>query len=115
MRIFDITLILFGLFFLGCRPKPKANADRPNIILLIGDDQGYPYFGFMGADYVHTPNMDALAASGTLFATGSFRQSLPPIASDPFDYPLIIIVKPARYSTHWLKQTRSKKRRWMPT
>lgn len=42
----------------------------PNIILLIGDDQGYPYFGFMGADYVLTPNMDALAASGTLFKNG---------------------------------------------
>ena len=72
MRIFDITVILFGLFFFsGCSPQaPKAIADRPNIILLIGDDQGYPYFGFMGADYVHTPNMDALAASGTLFTNG---------------------------------------------
>ena len=72
MRIFYIAVILFGLFFFsGCSPQaPKVNADRPNIILLIGDDQGYPYFGFMGADYVHTPNMDALAASGTLFTNG---------------------------------------------
>ena len=44
--------------------------DLPNIILLIGDDQGYPYFGFMGAEYVYTPHMDSLAANGTLFTDG---------------------------------------------
>ena len=38
--------------------------------MLVGDDQGYPYFGFMGADYVHTPNMDKLAANGVLFTDG---------------------------------------------
>ena len=42
----------------------------PNIIMLVGDDQGYPYFGFMGADYVHTPNMDELAANGIVFTDG---------------------------------------------
>lgn len=42
----------------------------PNIIMLVGDDQGYPYFGFMGADYIHTPNMDSLAANGVLFTDG---------------------------------------------
>ena len=42
----------------------------PNIVLIIGDDQGAPYFGFMGADYVQTPNMDTLAKSGTLFING---------------------------------------------
>ena len=27
----------------------QALADRPpNVVLLIGDDHGYPYFGFMG-------------------------------------------------------------------
>lgn len=46
------------------------NKGKPNIVLLIGDDQGYPYFGFMGADYVNTPNMDRLAESGTLFTQG---------------------------------------------
>lgn len=42
----------------------------PNIIMLIGDDQGYPYFGFMGSEIVQTPNMDALAASGMVFTDG---------------------------------------------
>ena len=72
------TTPLYSLFILltllvACQSEgdpPAAQGDLPNIILLIGDDQGYPYFGFMGADYVHTPNMDALAAGGTLFTDG---------------------------------------------
>ena len=44
--------------------------ELPNIVLLVGDDQGAPYFGFMGADYVQTPNMDTLAQSGILFTQG---------------------------------------------
>ncbi|SVE04195.1 uncharacterized protein METZ01_LOCUS457049, partial [marine metagenome] len=66
---------LFHLFFLsyfiilfsGCS---KTVQTSPNIILIIGDDHGYPYFGFMGSDDVITPNMDTLANSGVLFTDG---------------------------------------------
>lgn len=45
-------------------------AERPpNIVLLIGDDHDYPYFGFMGDRNVVTPSMDALAAGGYTFGT----------------------------------------------
>ena len=48
-----------------------ASAQRPpNVILLIGDDHGYPYFGFMGDEHVVTPSMDALAAGGVTFSHG---------------------------------------------
>ena len=40
---------------------------RPNIVLLIGDDHGWPYSGFMGDDVVETPTLDRLAAEGTVF------------------------------------------------
>ena len=50
--------------------KKNSKSDLPNIILIIGDDHGYPYFGFMGADYVKTPNMDQLASNRTLFKNG---------------------------------------------
>lgn len=69
-------LLLLSIFTstIACNTSPhqeqNAKTEQPNIILLIGDDQGYPYFGFMGADYVYTPNMDSLAASGTLFTNG---------------------------------------------
>ena len=73
--------LLFSIFliflFLSCSEIIKTSENHseneirlPNIILIVGDDQGYPYFGFMGADYVHTPNMDSLAMSGVLFTNG---------------------------------------------
>ena len=65
LKIFLTTLLIS---FLSCEKNSKP--DLPNIILIIGDDHGYPYFGFMGADYVKTPNMDQLASSGTLFKNG---------------------------------------------
>ena len=53
-----------------------ASADRPpNIVLLIGDDHGYPYYGFMGDDNVVTPSMDALAAGGVTFSHGHVTAS----------------------------------------
>ncbi len=36
-------------------------------MLLIGDDHGFPYFGFMGDEHVVTPAMDTLAAGGLVF------------------------------------------------
>ena len=58
-------LLLVSLLFAGA----SAWADRPpNIVLLIGDDHGYPYFGFMGDDNVVTPTMDAIAAGGITFS-----------------------------------------------
>jgi len=63
LRVF--ALIITTLLYANCNANKensvKNNAKEeqlPNIIMLIGDDQGYPYFGFMGADYIHTPNMD---------------------------------------------------------
>jgi arylsulfatase A-like enzyme len=40
---------------------------RPNIVLVVADDHGYPYAGFSGSELVQTPNLDALAAQGTRF------------------------------------------------
>ena len=39
-----------------------AFAQRPpNIVFLVGDDHGYPYYGFMGDENVVTPSMDRAA------------------------------------------------------
>ena len=74
LRNTSFFILLFAIVFQSCQTAQEESADEtkklPNIIMLIGDDQGYPYFGFMGADYVQTPNMDKLAASGTLFTDG---------------------------------------------
>lgn len=41
--------------------------DKPNIVLLISDDDDYEHFGFMGNPYAQTPTLDRLANDGTLF------------------------------------------------
>ena len=60
--------LIILLSFFSCQQKNIS--DPPNIVLIIGDDHGYPYFGFMGAGYVQTPNMGELASSGTVFING---------------------------------------------
>ena len=35
---------------------PDRSPNRPpNIVLVIGDDHGFPYFGFTGSEHVRTP------------------------------------------------------------
>jgi len=48
-------------------PQDEAARARPNIVLLISDDQDYEQFGFMGHPVVETPALDTLAAQGTVF------------------------------------------------
>jgi len=56
--------------------SPQESKQKPpNIILLIGDDHGYPYFGFMGSEDVYTPNMDLLASEGTVFTEAHVTQN----------------------------------------
>lgn len=38
--------------------------DRPNILLIMDDQHRYDWLGCAGADWVNTPNIDALAARG---------------------------------------------------
>lgn len=44
-----------------------ATGNRPNVLVLITDDQGFGDFGFLGNDQVDTPNMDRLAAQSAAF------------------------------------------------
>jgi len=65
------ALALFGLN--SCASSDSRSspvAERPNIVLLISDDDEYGHFGFMGNEIVHTPMLDSLAAAGTVFTTG---------------------------------------------
>ena len=48
--------------------SPPADAP-PNIVLIVGDDHGYPYSGFMGNTIVKTPNLDRLASAGVVFTS----------------------------------------------
>jgi arylsulfatase A-like enzyme len=41
--------------------------DKPNVILVMADDQGYGDAGFTGHPTLRTPGMDAMAAAGVVF------------------------------------------------
>jgi uncharacterized sulfatase len=66
-----ICLLSFGLI------AQMALAERPpNVVLLIGDDHGYPYFGFMGDQHVVTPTMDMIAEGGVAFTQAHSTASI---------------------------------------
>jgi uncharacterized sulfatase len=48
--------------------KSRSVADRPNVLILFYDDLGYGDFGFTGSQAIKTPNIDALAAAGTVLS-----------------------------------------------
>lgn len=49
--------------------KPSVNhPDKPNIILIIGDDVGYEIPTFNGGESYSTPNLDYMAAHGMTFS-----------------------------------------------
>lgn len=48
----------------------EAPAGRPNIVLILSDDQAWGDYGFMGHSEVQTPHLDRLADSGLRFDHG---------------------------------------------
>ena len=66
-------------------------AQRPNIVLIISDDQSWTDYGFMGHDAIKTPNLDRLACEGITFRrgyvpTGLCRPSLMTLATGLYAY-----------------------------
>ena len=65
MRGFDINRIIFLLIlFISCN---KQVEQKPNIILIITDDQGYGDIGYNGNPHIKTPNLDLLATNSMRF------------------------------------------------
>ncbi len=48
----------------------SALSQRPNIIIIVGDDMGYADVGFHGCKDIPTPRLDGLAKSGVRFTNG---------------------------------------------
>lgn len=48
----------------------EKNGKRPNIVLIVSDDQGYADIGVQGCRDIPTPNMDAMAKGGVRFTNG---------------------------------------------
>ena len=63
MKIHLLTSLAFLLVCLATAPA----AERPNVIVFIGDDISWNDFGCYGNEAARTPNIDKLAANGLRF------------------------------------------------
>ena len=66
--------LLTGLVLLNLAASAMAQTPvqsrKPNVIVIVTDDQGYGDVGFNGCKDIPTPNLDALARSGTICTSG---------------------------------------------
>ncbi len=60
-------LLVTGMAQAGTPVAKAYSTEKPNILLIISDDQGYGDFGFMGNKVLRTPQLDKLAASAAIF------------------------------------------------
>ena len=51
-------------------------ADQPNIVMILGDDQAWTDYGFMGHPEIKTPHLDRLASQSACFTQGYVPSSL---------------------------------------
>lgn len=56
--------ILYSLLLTSLATVVQAADVRPNVVLIVSDDQGYRDLGCYGSEEVKTPNLDRLAQSG---------------------------------------------------
>ena len=54
----------------------QAAEQRPNIVLILSDDQGAADYGFMGHPHIETPHLDRLASQSLTFTRGFVPTSL---------------------------------------
>ncbi len=71
---FYLAVFLSGITVL--QASARAPLDRPNMIVIMADDLGYNDLGFQGYDHIISPNLDRLAAEGTVFADGHVPASV---------------------------------------
>ncbi len=82
------TLLFSSLLLLG---SSFAAEKQPNIVFLLIDDLGYADCGFNGGKDIHTPNIDKLAAEGTVLES---------LYVQPVCSPTRSALMTGRYATH---------------
>lgn len=67
-----LLLVLAGAVL----PPAAVAAERPNVVMIVGDDMGWTDFGFLGHKVVRTPHLDRLASESAVFPNGYVPTSL---------------------------------------
>jgi arylsulfatase A-like enzyme len=69
LKIFYLSIFILGIIlfiFQSCKTGLN-NKNKPNIILIVTDDQGWGDLGVNGNSKIETPNIDKLASEGAQF------------------------------------------------
>uniref|UniRef100_UPI0025EC60E0 sulfatase-like hydrolase/transferase n=1 Tax=Algoriphagus sp. TaxID=1872435 RepID=UPI0025EC60E0 len=65
-------ILLTACFVIACETKKEETEigleKKTNIIFILADDLGYGDLGFLGQQYIETPNIDRLAREGMFFS-----------------------------------------------
>ncbi|MCA8996992.1 MAG: sulfatase-like hydrolase/transferase [Planctomycetaceae bacterium] len=62
--------------FVACMSGTADSAPKPNLVLIISDDQCYTDFGFMDNPHVQTPHLDRLASRSARYVNGYVPSSV---------------------------------------
>ena len=69
--IIKFTFVALLSILTACNVKNKTTEetviDKPNVIIILTDDQGYADVGFNGCKDIPTPNIDRIATNGVRF------------------------------------------------
>ena len=69
--VFFLCLLTFGVADVLLKAE-----DKPNVVLILSDDQSWDDYGFMGHPHLETPNLDQLAGEGFLYERGYTTASI---------------------------------------
>ena len=75
MSKFKLILAVLPLAIISCKQTVKNEKadqviEKPNIVLILSDDQAWNDYGFMGHEVIETPSLDKLASQSVVFRRG---------------------------------------------
>jgi arylsulfatase A-like enzyme len=88
-----MTRFAFAAFAILATTSSLFAAEKPNIIVILGDDMGFADVGFQGCKDIPTPHIDSLAKAGTKFTSG--------YVSGPYCSPTRAGLMTGRYQTRF--------------
>ena len=71
-----LTVLIWSAFLVSKVSTVGASERRPNVVMIISDDQKFSDFGFMGNQRVQTPNLDRLAKEAARYPNGYVPSSV---------------------------------------
>jgi arylsulfatase A-like enzyme len=76
MRIQTLINVLLGSCLVIAAHSKESPDQKPNLIVILTDDQGYNDVGFNGCKDIPTPNLDSIAGNGVRFTSGYVSYSV---------------------------------------